>query len=335
MESTVNVTELDLSEEDGYVIINSPISIICSKIIEAVHFEDAIFKNRINFEQTIFDGAPWFDRSLFYGDAEFIGAEFYDDAFFIGTEFKEGGNFSGTKFSECAAVFSDAWFDEFASFINAKFDGAAYFEGVKFSKDTDFGGAIFCSEAFFDKSEFSRLANFSAFVGIRETQFKGDTSFRDVKFKDSRSQENACRRTKNVLEKNGDREEAGYHFYREMEAKRLQKPWYIRYPEFIFIQMIFGYGIHPFRLWASWFGFVGIFAIIYWLGHGIDADASQLKGNATMIDYIWFSIATAVTPGYAGYKPFAEFKLVAGLEAILGTFMWAAFIATFARKYMR
>ncbi len=48
-----------------------------------------------------------------------------------------------------------------------------------------------------------------------------------------------------------------------------------------------------------------------------------------------FSIATAVTPGYAGYKPTTDLKLLAGLEAIFGKFMWAAFIATFVRKYMK
>ena len=93
--------------------------------------------------------------------------------------------------------------------------------------------------------------------------------------------------------------------------------------------------MHPLRLWACWIGFVVLFAVVYWFGHGIDAVASQLQGDATLKDYIWFSIATAVTPGYAGYKPTTDFKLVAGLEAIFGTFMWASFIATFARKYMR
>jgi hypothetical protein len=44
----------------------------------------------------------------------------------------------------------------------------------------------------------------------------------------------------------------------------------------------------------------------------------------------------AATPGYGGYKPVPGFyQNLASFEAIFGTFMWAAFIATFARKYMR
>jgi hypothetical protein len=39
--------------------------------------------------------------------------------------------------------------------------------------------------------------------------------------------------------------------------------------------------------------------------------------------------------GYALFKPLDDFKLVAGIGAILGTFMWAAFITTFARMFFK
>ncbi len=53
-------------------------------------------------------------------------------------------------------------------------------------------------------------------------------------------------------------------------------------------------------------------------------------------EYFYFSIVTAATPGYAGYTPASGlYTLIAGAEAIFGTFMWAAFIATFARKWQR
>jgi hypothetical protein len=195
--------------------------------------------------------------------------------------------------------------------------------------------ARFEETTFNENAEFNGVT-FGGYAGFARATFNGEIlTFRNAKFAKPTSQEEACRRAKNGLEKNGNREDAGYHFYREMDGKRKQKPWYIRYPEWFFIQLIFGYGVHPFRLMACWLGFVGLFAFIYILWHGIDPIASQLKGNATLADYVWFSIATAVTPGYAGYKPIPDFKLVAGLEAIFGTFMWAAFIATFSRKYMR
>jgi hypothetical protein len=43
-----------------------------------------------------------------------------------------------------------------------------------------------------------------------------------------------------------------------------------------------------------------------------------------------------VTPGYGKYELTSwVYQVIASAEAIFGTFMWAAFIATFARKYMR
>ncbi|MGV8126293.1 MAG: ion channel [Methanothrix sp.] len=98
--------------------------------------------------------------------------------------------------------------------------------------------------------------------------------------------------------------------------------------------MIFGYGVNPRRLWGFWWFIVCLFALLYWTGGGINDSTSTQPLN--ILDYLWFSITVAVTPGFAGYKPTPGiFQIVAGLEAIFGTFMWAAFITTFAKKYMR
>ena len=169
------------------------------------------------------------------------------------------------------------------------------------------------------------------------------------------------------MEKAGDRDAADSHFYREMEAKRKQKGFDKRYfdyeillfstvsweeidskelkylrkylihdkIEYFIFQIVFGYGVHPLRLWLWWFFFVGVFAAIYWIGKGVK-DATTLQPLTEPLEYIWFSITVAVTPGFAGNKPVAGwYQLITGLEAIFGTFMWAAFITTFAKKYMR
>ena len=98
--------------------------------------------------------------------------------------------------------------------------------------------------------------------------------------------------------------------------------------EFIFIQKIFGYGVYPFHLFGWWLIFVVTFAIIF-------SVKGALEEPVQWYDYFWFSIATAATPGYASYKPLGLSKFIAGIEAILGTFMWAAFITTFAKKFSR
>ncbi len=122
-------------------------------------------------------------------------------------------------------------------------------------------------------------ANFLEPVELSGTTFSGEIlTFKKAIYLNPSSQEDACRRAKIVLESAGDREEAGYYFYREMEGKRRQKDWYVRYPEFIFIQLIFGYGVHPFRLWAFWLGFVGVFALIY--------SDDALQARLTLMDHV-------------------------------------------------
>ena len=219
-----------------------------------------------------------------------------------------------------------------ANFNQATFRWKALFSGAAFRSRPDFWETKFHGEAYFNGATFSDIAYFSG------AKFEGDVlTFKDAIFASAVSQEDACRRAKNVLEKNGNREEAGYHFYREMEAKRKQKSWIYRYPEFVFIQLIFGYGVHPWRLIFWWLIIIIIFASMYDSGNVI-------AGASKWFEYLKFSFATAIAPGYiatilnsnsTGYKLTAGYQAIAIGETIVGTFLWAGFIATFAKKYMR
>jgi hypothetical protein len=83
----------------------------------------------------------------------------------------------------------------------------AFFSGATFSGDADFSKATFSEHAL-----------------INRAKFPGDfLTFRNAVFAKPHTQEEACRRAKNVLAKAGNRDEEEYHFYREMEAKRIQK----------------------------------------------------------------------------------------------------------------
>jgi hypothetical protein len=298
--------------------------LIKSKFGGSINFNGVQFNDIANFYGCKFSGSAFFNLCQFNRDAIFIESKFDEYSFF--RESKFGGNalFLRSKFKGSSI-----------SFYNSRFSRNAHFMGSKIGGPTSFSRSCFDRDAIFNFSQFnSRLGfedcQFDGIVDFHEYKHKGEVlTFKEAKFKDPLSQEEACRRAKIILERGGNREDAGYHFYREMEARRMQKPWYLRYPEFVFIQLVFGYGVHPLRLWIWWFFFVGVFAAVYGIWNGV-------IGATRPLDYIWFSITVAVTPGFAGYKPIPGlFQVVAGLEAILGTFMWAAFIATFARKYMR
>ena len=212
------------------------------------------------------------------------------------------------------------------------FEGASNFGHVEFGSYVHFGGSLFNCNANFEGCIFGSIADFDY------TQFRGEIlTFKNAKFKYPYNQEDACRRAKNLFEVHGNKEESDYHYYREMNGKRKQKPFYIRYPEYIFIQSMFGYGVHPFRLIAVWALIVMAFGVVYWWGNGVE-NASHF------FDYIEFSFSTAIAPGYLaaainpgsiGYKPSSIYQVVAMTEAVFGTFSWAAFITTFAKKYMR
>lgn len=334
----INRTDLEINSlgfEENIAVTTSVIKIIDSEIHGISDFGEVLFEKEVDFSGFQFIGHADFRGSVFDGPTDFSRAQFSEEALFSGSRFTGGAEFNGCQFNKWAqflgfqvrgyADFQECQFNEKADFLRSQFSEYAI----------DFGGSKFNGQTYFNKSEFGEDVYFNqcVFNGdlyLSGSQFKGDIlTFKYSKFSSPKSQEEACRRAKNVLEKNGDRVEAGYHFYKEMEGKRKRRPWYIRYPEFVFIQLIFGYGVHPFRLWACWFIFVSIFAATYWIGNGV-------IGATQILDYIWFSITVAVTPGFAGYKPAPGlFQLIAGLEAMFGTFMWAAFIATFARKYMK
>jgi len=292
-------------------------------VSSSITITNSEFDANVNFGNNLFGGSNFiFENTTFRGDADFRAATFseyvdFSRSTFSGMAYFNGGTFSGE------AYFNGTTFSGYANFKWATFRRHAYFDGAAFSGEAYFSGATFGEDGSFSGSK-----------------FEGEVlTFRDTTFILAKSQEGACRRAKNVLEKNGNREEAGYHFYREMDAKRKQKPWYIRYPEYVFIQLIFGYGVHPFRLLFCWFFVAVIFALIYSVNGGIigKLPASSLPQPwSYFVECFYFSVVTAVTPGYGKYELTSwVYQVIASAEAIFGTFMWAAFIATFARKYMR
>jgi len=337
------IKTLELPEESK--VVSSQIKITNSKFdAKNVNLGNNLFKGSINFNNTIFCRYPYFRGATFSKYAEFRGTTFRGGANFTGATFSGDADFIKVTFNG-GADFGEANFSGDTNFIGATFSGYAKFIGTIFQEDVGFSGATFSSNVGFSKATFRGNADFigTTFSGSPSliwTKFEGDVlTFRDATFTSAVSQEDGCRRAKNVLEKNGNREEAGYHFYREMDGKRKQKPWYIRYPEYIFVQLIFGYGVHPFRLMFCWFLVALIFAIFYSVNGGIigKLPASSLPQPwSYFVECFYFSIITAVTPGYGKYELTSwVYQVIASAEAIFGTFRWAAFIATFARKYMR
>jgi len=190
---------------------------------------------------------------------------------------------------------------DFLNFVNVVLDGDIKFDNSKFLGHATLNFEKIKGSIYLDKAEFQR----------------------------PKDQEKIFRLAKTIWEEKGDRVKLDECFYKEMEAKRKQKSFFTRSVEKIFIQYIFGYGVYPWRLILSFICIIFAFAFLFGQGNGI------VEANSTL-DYLYFSVVSAATPGYGGYTPQKGiYQLLAIIEAILGTFMWAAFIATFTRKYMR
>lgn len=344
---------------------------------ENARFKGATFSEFADFSYVTFSRNAWFGGVAFSRNADFSIATFSRNVDFKDAIFSGFADFSTASFTRVAGHedqnfsgivdFRSATFGWFADFKYTTFRGMVHFRGVTFTGLADFSNSTFSGNVGFNDAAFSADADFSnsIFSGDADfgrTKFDGDDiTFRDAIFTYKGYQEDACRRAKNVQAKTGNREEEEYYFYREMEAKRIQKgirrnsglglrecfknidTWSFRrfffhdVIEYIFVQGMFGYGVHPKRLIISWGAIVLAFGFIYWYGDGI-------IGTTDRLDYIKVSFATAIAPGYiaaiinpesAGYRLVPAYQLVAMIETIVGTFLWAGFIATFAKKYMR
>lgn len=373
-------------------VVSASIRIKNSTFNKQVDFSNIFFKDKIVFEETTFKEPADFHGSIFSMYAAFRCATFSHYAGFRGVTFSGYACLVGATFSE--VNFNDATFGAGAGFEYAKFRWIVGFSKATFSESVGFTGAKFVGAVDFGKATFSGSVGFSGATfwrsaGFNEATFRGEAdfngakfagdvlTFRDAVFKEPKSQEEACRRAKNIQAKAGNRYEEEYHFYRQMEAERklhglpICKPnlhkifkvngvicrlfkiltertyslkaenlsmvknflWYNIF-EYVFIQKIFGYGVHPWWLMGYWGAIVIIFAVVYWIVGG-------MKGNLFGIfDYIEVSFATAIAPGYiaaiinsTAYTPL--YHKIAILETIIGTFLWAGFIATFAKRYMR
>ncbi|MBZ2165214.1 pentapeptide repeat-containing protein [Methanobacterium spitsbergense] len=306
-------------------------------------FRGATINRYASFRGTTIKGYANFDFSIIDGTVNFEGATIDEYVFFDGAKVKGYAFFMDVTINKDCHL-RHAVIDGNCSFNNAFVDGDVSFSDGTIGKHLFFHDATIKMSICCDNTTINGNLSFYDATINREAYFNGATinglvffeglniskelNFKDTIFKNPNSQEKACRKAKQVYEELGDKSEAEEYYYREMVGKRLQKPYYKRYLELI-IQYCFGYGVYPYRLVITWVLIVIPLAFIYWLGNGIQ-DANTIWSN------LYFSVVTALTPGYSGYKPINSlFQILATGEAIFGAFMWGAFIVTFARKYLR
>ncbi len=172
-------------------------------------------------------------------------------------------------------------------------------------------------------------------------------------FRHPQAEAEACRVQRISYEKEGKKNDADRMFVRERRALRrairfsakeklkasksvksklksilsLIKVYGSSSMEWLIADLTCEYGTNWKRPVLLWVIVVLSSSLIYWLTHSVP--------NAyDFLSYLYFSIVTATTLGYGDLHPVGIGRALASAEAIFGTFMWAVFLAVFARKYM-
>ena len=353
----------------GYVFPEIPkdmeFSFVYSVFKGNAGFDRATFKGDAWFFRVTFEGDAWFFRAIFEGDAVFLEATFEGDAVFGETTF-EGFAWFGEATFEGDAVFDRATFKGDTWFEGATFEGYAQFGGATFEGIVTFKGKRkdskykFYGKLGFSNTEFRK----GVLIDIPSEWFKLPSAKAE-----------AYRVQRISYEREGKKDDADRMFVRERRALReakvekakddvektkeelkrfidSQKAEGIKaklkslfklikaignyllaefgsFLEFLLADWTCEYGTNWRRPVILWMLFVFlVFPLLYFILGGITKVSSPL-------DYLYFSVVTATTFGYGDLQPIGWCRLVASMEAIFGTFMWAVFLVVFARKYMR
>lgn len=156
--------------------------------------------------------------------------------------------------------------------------------------------------------------------------------------------EEICRNLRKESERQGLFELAGTFFYSEMIMRRYQMPKFsIKRWVSKLVDVFCGYGERPARVIAFSLGFILFWAIMYFF-LGIN-DSGQLTGFSTsqsigenvsaFLKTLYFSVVTFTTLGYGDLVPVGPSRVIAAIEAFMGSFTLALFVVVFVKKMTR
>lgn len=356
--------EIDFSRRK----IEGPLYFVEVDIKKDVNFDGAEVLGDVIFNGSKIGGSIHFDNknnksksTTIHGDVEFRGSNIGKSLFFRyaiiegSVKFDGGTNIKFVTWFSNAKVGGSGWFSgvTFGNFVNfreAKFGRSllfqnssvgrdAWFYCINIKNEANFSDTTFNKDVYFNAARIGGITSFNN-SNIKEEAFfdgakiEGRLSFDNTTFGTIEGQEEAYLKAKTVYDNLGDRIEADKYFFKEMVAKRKQKAWYKRYPEKALLEYGFGYGVYPLRVMVTWLVVILFFTIIYSTEVMYSTENLVYDFNS-FLSYFYSSVVTAITPGFGTYRPSGNYQIWASIEAIIGTFLWATLIATFARKYMR
>ena len=335
-----------------------------------VYFNNAHFEGEVYFTNVCFNNKVHFDRIVVNNAIGFINSNFKESInmtnlsieglYLDKTNFEKKVDFRNSNFGLFTAKKTN--FKKEAIFINSVFNSASIFDDAIFESDVQFYNAKFKGKTSFDNVSFFRKAEFDG------VNFETEISCEETKFKKLKDKENLYRKARLFWEDYGDRGKADEYFKKERIAKRKQigpkfddeylplelcnnyatwlsgviknikwhdffgwKNYFLkRLPEYFFADFITGYGTNWLKILR-----ISIISILIYAFNYLNLDIlnHELTG---IIESVYFSIVTFTTLGYGDIAPKNQLgQLITSSESLLGTFLIAAFLAVFSRKFMR
>lgn len=349
-----------------------------STFFDSVYFGYCTFYGYVKFCNVNFSKRVHFFDVAFFGDSSFSvhGCVFKDSVNIEQTEFMMGADFSQATFVK-PATFVLLNFSDNVTFREANFLDCVVFLSTVFAKDADFIFTKFLHVTFFynffqgdvtfNLTEFNGWArfyqtSFSKAVDLDPQTCKHIVLLWDVLKGHLKYNPSGNLKLIKYYEENRQLNEADDVYLFLKEKERMEKPWYYRYPEFWFIQLICGYGVRPSYtlLWSL--GIILIFAFFYTLRYNSIKEIEkefwysrrpkilkEIRSNLRKRIYnaLYFSVHTFIIGIVSNWHPTDEFliktrkirllkfRTLSMIEGVLGWVLLVLFVVTLTRKFIR
>ncbi|MGE4284995.1 MAG: potassium channel family protein [Phycisphaerae bacterium] len=341
-EEKFDLTALNESVQDGRRIIT---------------FSQKVQITNCLFEDKVFFSPQWNDDHVFSvvfkRDAIFNLSQFNNQTRFATAVFKGRAGFDGCKFHSVVA-FTACEFKSQAMFRTAEFHGYALFNKAVFFRDARFINTMMSKGGNFKETVFREQADFS---GVYSTG-KSLPTYTDINFADKQSGygETFWRYVKQAANEAGCYKLSGDCFYLERcanirgrfyGANFKQAPFGEKLrriaaglrllPEYIFGNLLFGYGERPVRVLYSSLAVILLFALMYYERGALKCPGYDENG-LTLFDSIYFSTITFTTLGFGDVFPSPTDSIARALamvEAFCGTSFISLFVVSLSKHFSR
>ena len=156
--------------------------------------------------------------------------------------------------------------------------------------------------------------------------------------------EEVYRNLRKVAEYRGLFEHAGTFFHHEMTMRRFRMPRF-SISRFIskMVDLFCGYGEKPINVIVFSLLLIFVCATIYFFMGIMGSEGeiifqstqSLVKGLTNFLYCIYFSVVTFTTLGYGDISPIGWTRMIASIEAFMGSFILALFVVVFVKKMTR